>query len=123
MACFYFFVYFVCFVVSVFQWWQLPQLWDEHEPQDEPEDGTNVSPLFMPNTENFFFTSCVWQAGHETASARFLTSFSNSFPHCPHWYSKIGISVFSDSNARVRTNGVHANAGILQLFTGLRLHH
>jgi len=53
-----FFVYFVCFVVTVFQWWQLPQLWDEHEPQDEPEEDVNAPPLFMPKTENFFFTSC-----------------------------------------------------------------
>ena len=78
------FVYFVCFVISVFQWWQLPQLWDEHEPQDEPEDDADAPPVFMPKTENFFLTSCVWQAGHETVSVRFITSFSNSFPHCPH---------------------------------------
>lgn len=65
----------------------------EVQPADELPAKGFWTPL-MPKVENFLATSALSHLGHLT-SVEPNTSFSNSSPHEPHLYSKIGMPNYS----------------------------
>lgn len=63
----------------------------EAQPDLEPVDeDLNLYPAEKPKEDIFFVGSLSPQAG-QTGSSSLKTSISNSFPHCSHTYSYIGI--------------------------------